>query len=139
MDGRAFLRSATALLAQPSEENWRSAAGRAYYGILHEARVALGRWGFPPPPRQDIHAFVRLRFTFAVNPELKRIRKVLEELGRLRNTADYRLEVPGPFLTDVQAAHAVSSARDAIDLFDQIEADPARRATAIAAITAAFP
>jgi hypothetical protein len=69
MNGRDFLRSARDLLANPSEANWRSAAGRAYYALLHEGRVALERWGFPLPPRTDLHAFVRLRFSYANHPD----------------------------------------------------------------------
>jgi hypothetical protein len=51
MDGRAFLDSARHLLAAPSEANRRSAAGRLCLALLHEARVALERWGFPLLPQ----------------------------------------------------------------------------------------
>ena len=85
MDGRAFLQSARDLLATSSEANWRSAAGRAYYALLHEARAVLDRWSFPTPPGQSIHTFVRLRFTYAASAELKQVGRDLEGLGLLRN------------------------------------------------------
>jgi hypothetical protein len=139
MDGRAFLQSARDLLTRPSEANWRTAAGRAYYALLHEGRVALDRWGFPLPPRDNIHSFVRLRFTFPAHQDLRHVGDALDELTRLRNQADYHLAGPGRFASGVRATQAVVRAQAAIDLLDQIDADPARRAAAIAAIRAAWP
>jgi hypothetical protein len=139
MDGRAFLQSARDLLAVPSEANWRSAAGRSYYALLHEGRVILDRWGFSLPPRESLHSFVRLRFDYAAHPELKQVGDAVGQLGRLRNQADYRLDVPGPFGSATVSAQSVDLAQDAIDLLDAIDADPVRRATAVAATRAAWP
>jgi hypothetical protein len=139
MDGRSFLASARYLLKAPAEENWRTAAGRAYYALLHEGQAALERWGFPLVPHESIHRFVRLRFSAPPNADLKRVSDVLDHLSLLRNHADYRRQVPGPFGSATRATQAVSDAQGAIDLLDQIEADPARRATVIAALRAAFP
>jgi hypothetical protein len=136
MDGRAFLESARALLALPSEANRRTAAGRAYYALLEEGRVALDRWGFPLPPRENIHSWVRLRFTYAASPDLTQVGKTLDELSQLRNRADYHLTSAGRFSSDGPATQAVRDAQAAIDLLDAIEADPARRAAAIAALPA---
>src|SRR4051794_36179591 len=107
MNGRAFLQSARDLLTIPSEANRRSAAGRAYYALLHEGRIALERWGFPIPPRENIHTFVRLRFTYPAHSDLRRVGQALEQLGRLRNQADYRLTTPGPFASDADVVRAV--------------------------------
>jgi hypothetical protein len=139
MNGRSFLQSARDLIARPSEANWRSAAGRAYYALLHEGRVALDRWGFPLPPRENIHSFVRLRFTFPAHPDLGQVGLGLDDLSQLRNQADYHLASPGRFASGARAAQAIVRAQAAIDLLDQIDADPARRAAAIAAIRAAWP
>jgi len=139
MDGRAFLRSALLLTGAPSEANRRSAVGRAYYALLHEGRLALDRWGFPLPPRESIHNFVRLRFGYAAHPELKQVGSALDELSQLRNQADYRLDRPGPFASDTRSLQAVALSRTAIELLDRIEADPARRTAAIAALRAAWP
>jgi hypothetical protein len=139
MFGRAFLGSARDLLATPSEANWRSAAGRAYYALVHEGRAALDRWGFPLPPRESIHHYVRLCFNFASHPDLVSIGRTLDRLSVLRNEADYRLAVPGSFASDSLASQAVDAAEVAIDLLDQVEADPARRAAAVAAVRASLP
>jgi hypothetical protein len=139
MDGRAFLIAARDLAAGATEAHWRSAAGRAYYALLHEGSAALDRWGFPLPPRESIYSFVRLRLTFPAHPELKNVGTTLEELNRLRNRADYQLTLATFFTSAAIVQDAVVDARDAIALLDQIDADPARRAAAVAAIQAAFP
>jgi hypothetical protein len=139
MNGREFLQSAQDLLTRSSEANRRSAVGRAYYALLHEGRMALDRWGFPIPPGENIHSFVRLRFIFPASADLKPIGYALEELGQHRNQADYRLAAPGRFATDTPAVQAVDLAQSRIDLIDAIDADPARRAAAVAAIRAAWP
>jgi hypothetical protein len=139
MDGRAFLQTAAQLTGAPSEANRRSAVGRAYYALLHEGRQTLDRWGFPLPPRENIHSFVRLRFGYAAHPELKQAGYALDQLSKLRNQADYRLAQPGPFASDAQALQAVALSRSVIDLLDRIEAHPARRAAAVAALKAAWP
>jgi hypothetical protein len=82
MDGRAFLQAARQLLAYSTEATWRTAAGRAYDALLHEGRASLDRWGFPLLPREDIHAFVRLRFVYTRHPDTVQIGRILEELGR---------------------------------------------------------
>jgi hypothetical protein len=139
MDGRAFLQSARHLLATPSEANWRSAAGRAYYALLHEGRVVLERWGFPLPPRDSIHTFVRLRFTYPADADVKKVGDALDRLSKLRTAADYRLASPGSFATAADADDAVQRAEAAIDLLNQIDTDPTRRTAAIAAVRQAFP
>ena len=136
MRGRAFLDSARRLNQGRVEADWRTAAGRAYYAVLQEAKSALQRWGFSVPGRNQLHSWVRLRFVYAADADLKRIGDTLERLSLLRNEADYQLDHPGRFTknTDVQAA--IKRSDDAIVLLDRIDADPARRAAAIAAIQA---
>jgi hypothetical protein len=101
---------------------------------LHEGRVVLQRWGFTPGPREPLHTFVRLRFVYAADRDLKDVGRQLEDLVRLRNQADYQLEKPGPFASDVAAQDAISKARDAIVLLDSIDGDPTHRAAAITGI-----
>jgi hypothetical protein len=139
MDGRAFLNPARSMVAIAAEEYWRTAAGRAYYALLHEGLSALTRWGISRPPRSSIHDFVRQRFGFPNHADLQFVGNVLERLGRLRNEADYQLAHLGSFQKGATALSAVQRARDAIALLDQLDADPARRAAAIAAVFAAFP
>ena len=51
----------------------------------------------------------------------------LDKLVRWRNEADYRLATAGRFANGADATQAVHLAQAAIDLLDQVQADPARR------------
>ena len=139
MRGREFLKSARALLAVGGEPNWRAALGRAYYALVHEGADALLRWGFPKPPGEQIHRFVRLRFDSTPHPELRPIGLALDQLGRRRNEADYQLSHPGVFANGVVAAQAARDATAAIAHLDAIEADSVRLAAALAALRKSWP
>jgi hypothetical protein len=134
MDGRAFLDVAQRLSQERTEADWRSAVGRAYYGLLLEGRAALRRWGFVSPPRDQVHRFVRLCLVYAADQDLKNIGRALEELQKLRNQADYEPEQVGRFASSLVAQQAVAKARAAIALLDHVETDANRRAAAIATI-----
>ena len=139
MRGREFLKSARDLLAVGGEPNWRSALGRAYYALVHEGTEALLRWGFPRPPGEQIHRFVRLRFDSTPHPDFRSIGIALDVLGRFRNQADYQLSNPGVFANGVVAGQATRDATDAIAHLDAIEADNVRLAVAVAALRKAWP
>ncbi len=138
MQGRDYVAYARGLLGGGTEVSWRTAAGRAYYGLMLECREALSRWGFPLPPHENVHSFVRLRFVYPADADLKKIGAILETLNRLRNEADYRLSSTW-FATDARARLAVVDATTALALLDAIVSDPVRAAAAVAAIRAAFP
>ena len=114
MDGRAFLNVAEELSRGATEAHWRAAAGRAYYALMLEGRDLLHRWGFDPPPRENVHSFVRLRLLYAADVDLKRIGRTLERLVLSRNMADYQLELPGEFASATRSIDAVRDSRDAI-------------------------
>lgn len=139
MDGRTFLGVARRLAQGGAEADWRTAAGRAYYALLLEGRAALQRWGFSILRQDQIHAFVRLRFLYAADADLKDIGRVLEELVLLRNRADYQLDRPGPFVSVHVVTQAVLKSQDAINRLDRIDHAPARRAAVIADIQARWP
>ena len=139
MDGRAFLDVAERLALRQTEEDWRTSAGRAYYGLFQECRTALESWGYVPAFGEQVHRFVRLHFAFPADADLKTIGQALEDLGRLRNQADYQLAMLGPFATAKATKDAIVVARHALALLDAINADPQRRTAAVAAVRAAFP
>jgi hypothetical protein len=81
-----------------------------------------------------VHTFARLKLVSATDQDLKRIGLTLEALGRLRNAADYQLSTSGPFVSARIAVSALGDPQAAILLLDAIEADPARRTTAVGSI-----
>lgn len=134
MRGRAFLDLARELAAGTTEAHWRTAVGRAYYALMLEGLETLQHWGFTVPPQHNVHSFVRLRFTFAADADLKAIGRTLDQLVRWRNQADYHLAPSALFASAATAGQAVPLARRAVDLLDRIDGDPARRTAAIASI-----
>lgn len=134
MQGRAFLGVARELAAGPTEAHWRTSVIQAYYALMLECRDALQRWGRSPPPRQNVHSYVRLQLTYATDPVLRALGIMLDDFVRRRNKASYdlgRLSIfgsAGPAQTIVQDVTASLTALDAI------EADPVRRAAAIASL-----
>jgi hypothetical protein len=134
MKGRAFLDLARELVAGPTEVHWRGAAGRAYYALMLEGRDALIGWGFSPPGGQAVHAWIRLRFTYAADKDLKQIGDALDLLVQVRNHADYKLAPSTAFASPSRAQDAIRVATKALALLDAVQADAARRAAAVATI-----
>jgi len=117
-----------------TEAHWRGAVIHAYYALLLECRDALARWGFPVPAHQNVHPYVRLRFTYAGDGDLKHIGKTLDILVRLRNQASYDLRVSKRFTSNRDADQAAQDATSTLALLDQIDSDPGRRAAAMVSI-----
>jgi uncharacterized protein (UPF0332 family) len=134
MNGRAFLDLARDLAAGGTEAYWRGAVGRAYYALMLEGRDALFRWQFALPPHQSVHAWVRLRFVYAGDADVKEIGYALERLARLRNRADYDLTTQALFANAAGAVLAVQDAEGELARLDALEADSARLAAAVATI-----
>src|SRR5580765_2328020 len=134
MRGRRFLEVAR-MAVEDADEVWqRTAAGRAYYGLLIEARDALLRWATGPVPSFQAHAYVRTRFLYAAFPDLKRIGEVLDGLFDLRNRADYQTNAT--FDSAFLIEEAINDAESAIDALDSIDANSDRRTAAASAIRA---
>lgn len=139
MQGREYLELAQEWVAGPAERHWRGAVGRAYYALMLECRDALFRWGFSLPARDNVHTFVRLRFSFPAHADLKTIGHVLDLGGRLRNQADYNLTALPAFAGPARAQIAIRDVADALALLDAIEDDVSRLTAAVSALRAAFP
>ncbi len=139
MRGREYLTLAREIISGGSERHWRGTVGRAYYALMLECREALIRWGFTIPKGEGAHRFVRLRFDIPGQADLRFIAAQYNELGQLRNRADYDLSALPEFKNASKAKAALPKAADALAMLDAIEADSVRLAAAIAAIRAAYP
>ncbi len=139
MEGRTFLESARLLLATPAEANRRSAVGRADFAVLNEARSALDRWRFSLPPNVVADDDNVSAFLLVPNTDLLRVVDALTRLKQNRRDADNAITGSGIFADDIEAKRLLLLAEIGIDLLDQIENHPARRAIAIADIRAARP
>src|SRR5437773_4837445 len=124
MIGRRFLDVAVDLVRGTTEAHWRSAAGRAYYALLVEARDLIAQWGLSPPPRDKTHHALRHRFFAANDADLAQVSRDLEALGRTRNSADYDTALPGVFANDSRANDVIRIASAAITLLDAVNANP---------------
>jgi hypothetical protein len=134
LPGRGFLDLAREVVNGTTAFHWRGAAIHAYYALMLEARDVLLRWGFRMPRRDNVHTWVRLRLVYAGDSDLKRIGRALERLVFLRNQASYDLTPLPSFATPDEAQDAIQEVAHTLALLDAIDADPARRATAIASI-----
>jgi len=134
MNGRQFLMVAQAALEESSEEWLRTAVGRAYYALFLEARDALDRWRFTAIPKYQAHAFLGSRFRYAADVDAKEIGETLFDLHRMRTWADYDNSIP--FVSAFQVEQAIDRALSAVQLLDDIEADPSRLAIVLAAVRA---
>jgi hypothetical protein len=133
MRGRDFLDPARDAATTGKEPYLRSGYVDAYYALFLECRDRLTAWGFTIP-RFNVHGEVRQRYRGPTHADLNRIADALDVLGQFRNRASYNLAAHTIFATDVWLRNAIQRAEDAIALLDAIEADPARRAAAIASI-----
>jgi hypothetical protein len=137
MRGRDFLAVARNLAPLKTEAHWRAAVGCAYYAEMLETRDELQRRGFGTFPRHQVHAEVRLRFTYPAHVDVKSVGDALNQLVQWRNHAHYQLGKAGPFVSNQVVVRAITIAQDAIDVLDRLDGDPAQRTAAITAIRAA--
>lgn len=124
---------ARTLVHGTTEAYWRATVVHAYYALFLECRDALTRWGIATPPCQNVHSAVRLRFIYAADTDLKQLGFTLDHWCQWRNEASYNLAPLPDFTTDNLTQNAIAKIDTALALLDAIDADPVRRAAAIAA------
>jgi hypothetical protein len=134
MRAREFLDLAREVVGNGGERHWRGAHVHAYYALLLEGREALVRWGFPPPSVHTVHHHVRQKLTFAGDSDLKSIGISLDHLSQRRSWASYLLGPQVRYGSEAAARQSIQQAADALTLLDALEADPVRRAAAVASI-----
>jgi hypothetical protein len=132
--GREFLNLAREIVGNGAERHWRGAHIHAYDGLLLECRDALARWGFPPPPHHAVHHFVRTKLMFAADADLRALGITLDHLSQRRSWASYVLTHHALHCSEVAARDSIQQAAAGLARLDAVDADPARRAAAVAAI-----
>jgi len=85
-DWRKYIKLAEDLLGQGDEAHWRSSISRAYYGVFCLAR---NKAGYKHVKKSDVHRAVIQYYKMSSSPDDKFVGKVLDELRRNRNDADY--------------------------------------------------
>ena len=92
-----FYRAGVALADVASTESLRrTAVGRLYYGLHHEAccRYFRKNPGAPPLDRNRRHAQLADRYRNSPEPAAKEIGRCLRDMARLSREADYELVPP---------------------------------------------
>ena len=131
MNARDFLDVADELVMGPHESHWRSAVSRAYYAVFHVAATLLEQCGFAVPPADRAHAYLWMRLSKSIHPDVVEAGRRLDDLRRARNQADYGLRRP------YAHAEAVGFVQRAADILRILE-DAATMPTVLAQITQAM-
>ena len=113
MTGTDFLPVAARLANGPTEADWRTAVGRAYYAVFHVARQLLEDLGFCVPRADRAHAYMWLRLSNSGDVQVERAAADVQLMRKHRNHADYDLRKPLKQTVaagDVQMAHGIVQA-----------------------------
>ncbi len=89
MDGKDFLKVATALVEGKEEAEYRSAVSRAYYAAYIFALQLLKKWEFSVVDGPGGHLDVQRRFSNCGQIEIKKAASKLDDLRSRRIHADY--------------------------------------------------
>lgn len=100
--GTDFLDLAEVLAKSGSEDQWRSAVSRAYYGVFHEARTLFESLGFRVPRADQAHAYLWLRLSNCGDAQVQSAGYEMNRLRQDRNRADYDIKLT------ITQPHAVS-------------------------------
>ena len=115
MNSRDFLDLAAELILGEREADWRSAVSRAYYAAFHVARQLLDICGFRVPQADRSHKYLAQRLMNSGHPEVVDVGLDLDDLRRVRNSADYDLK---RMLKQELASAQVQSALDIVQILE---------------------
>jgi uncharacterized protein (UPF0332 family) len=121
MDETGFLELADELSTGTRQAEWRTAISRAYYAAFHKARTLLRQSGFRIPVAENAHAYLSLRLSNSGHPDVEDAGRNLNHLRRVRNWADYEIDLP------VDSATAIDHVRVAlgiVQLLHQLANEP---------------
>lgn len=107
------------------EARYRSAVSRAYYGAYHLASDFLMKLGTRIPRSADAHAHVYRLLWTAEHFQARQAARLLTDLRRARNRADYDLSHPSFQDQDV-AIETVEAAHEVRSLLQACGAEPLR-------------
>ncbi len=85
-DWKEYIKLAEELLKQVDEAHLRSSISRAYYGVFC---IARNKSGYKRTKATNVHKSVILHYQRSHNLDYKFVGKLLDELRRNRNDADY--------------------------------------------------
>lgn len=123
MDFRDYLPLAQALAQGSTEAHWRSGVSRGYYAAFHVARQLLGSLGFQVPQADRAHGYLWLRLSNAGVGEVMAAGRLLNDMRRERNRADYDGHAT---LTQVTATQDVRFAEEIIRALAAAAVEPTR-------------
>jgi uncharacterized protein (UPF0332 family) len=103
-----YINLAEELLSKSNESSFRSSISRAYYGIFCIARK---RKFYQKYTDSDIHWKVINEYWNSENRDERRIGRILAQLRKSRNYADYDEEIN---ITKAEAEQALLSAKEAL-------------------------
>ena len=115
MDCRDYLVLAEELSLRTSAACWRTAVSRAYYSAFHRTREFLANLGFRTRQSDQAHAGLYRRLSSSNVRELNEAARLLMELRRIRNQADYEFNKALP------KTEAIKSIDHATQIFEMLD------------------
>ena len=125
MDGHEFIEVAKSL-AHSQREAWlRSAVSRAYYALLNSAIQFLSELGFSVEQGPGAHGQTRNRLSNSTVEQMMDFSRILDELRKRRNKADYDMS-SSDFTNQATCALRAAKAESALALLVACKHEPQR-------------
>lgn len=108
-DWAEFVDVADSLMSPGAEARWRSAMGRAYYGVFGVLCAKVGRMG----EVENVHAKVIGDLKSSPDPDHQTLGALLEAARKDRTSADYR---PMDGIDELRAKGSIRRARTILEI-----------------------